>query len=100
MQFDRGRTRFVWDEAKAQSNFRKHGISFEKAMQVFDDPLAKSVQDRIVDGEERWQIIGMVEGCLLVIVAHTYQEIADIEVVRIVNARAPNRQERRLYEHG
>jgi len=92
--------RFVWDEKKAESNLRKHGIAFERAIMVFDDPLAKTVQDRIVDGEERWQIIGMVEGCLFVIVAHTYLEMADTEIVRIINARTPTKQERRLYEHG
>lgn len=36
---------FEWDEAKAESNARKHGIRFEDAARVFDDPLAISGQD-------------------------------------------------------
>jgi uncharacterized protein len=100
MQFDRGRTRFVWDEAKAQSNLRKHGISFEEAALVFDDPLATSVHDRIMDGEVRWHIIGMGKGCLLLLVVHTFREIADTEVVRIISARRAEPYERRLYGNG
>ena len=43
--------RFEWDEAKNRSNQRKHhGVSFEEARQVFQDPLHLSVQDRIEDG--------------------------------------------------
>ena len=44
---------FEWDKNKAESNYRKHGIRFEEAALVFDDPLAWSEQDRIENGEER-----------------------------------------------
>ena len=53
---------FTRDDKKNQANQRKHGISFETAILVFDDPLSVSVQDREVDGEARWQAIGMVNG--------------------------------------
>jgi hypothetical protein len=56
---------FEWDEHKAESNYRNHGIRFEEAARVFDDPLAISRQDRIENGEERWQTIGLVAGCRL-----------------------------------
>ena len=62
---------FEWDDAKAETNLRKHGIRFEEAMLVFDDPLSVSQQDRIENGEQRWQTIGMVGACLLLLVAHT-----------------------------
>lgn len=92
---------FEWDDRKAESNFRKHGIRFEEAALIFDDPLAVSEQDRIENGEQRWQTIGMVGGCLLLLVAHTVRfEVEGIEVVRIISARRVNRQERRRYEHG
>lgn len=92
---------YEWDEAKAESNFRKHGIRFEEAAQAFDDPLAVSVQDRVESGEQRWQTIGMAGGYLLLLVAHTVRfEDAGIEVVRIISARRADRQERRRYEHG
>ena len=60
---------FEWDGKKAASNFRKHGIRFEEAALVFDDPFAVSEQDRIENGEQRWKTIGMAAGCLLLLVA-------------------------------
>ena len=52
--------RFEWDEEKNRRNLAKHKISFETARLPFDDPRALSVQDRVVEGEERWQTMGMV----------------------------------------
>ena len=49
-------------------------------------------------GERRWQTLGMVEGVLLLLVAHTFLEEGDVEVVRIISARRAERQERRRYE--
>jgi Ribonuclease toxin, BrnT, of type II toxin-antitoxin system len=51
--------RYEWDENKNDSNLEKHGLSFETASLVFDDPNALSIPDRIENGEERWQTIGM-----------------------------------------
>ncbi len=80
--------RFEWDEAKNLANQRKHGLSFEEAAQVFRDPSQVSLQDRIENGEERWQTFGMVQGVLLVMVAHTVREEDQTEtVVRIISAR-------------
>jgi uncharacterized DUF497 family protein len=92
---------FEWDEKKAEINCRKHGIQFEEAALVFDDPLSISEQDRIENGEKRWRTIGLAGGCLLLLVAHTVQfEDGDMEVIRIISARRVNRKERRDYEHG
>jgi len=92
---------FEWDDHKAELNYRKHGIRFEEAARVFDDPFAVSEQDRIENGEQRWQTIGMTESCLLLLVAHTVCfEEEGIEVIRIISARRVNRKERRHYEHG
>ena len=96
--------RFDWDETKDANNLRKHGFGFEAASLVFDDPLQLSAQDREVDGEERWQTIGMAGGVLLLLVAHTFEDEDGEEVVRILSAgRSPvwaNAQERRRYEDG
>ena len=89
--------RFEWDEAKNLSNQRKHGVSFEEASQVFWDPLHVTVADRVVDGEQRWQTIGLVEGVLLVMVAYTVVS-DDEEVLRIISARKVTRRERMEYE--
>jgi uncharacterized protein len=92
---------FEWDDKKANINYRKHGIRFEEAALVFDDPLAVSEQDRIENGEQRWRTIGMVGGCLLLLVAHTVRsEHESVEIVRIISARRVDRKERRHYEHG
>src|SRR5437588_6622704 len=53
---------FAWDEGKNRINKRKHGVSFETASLVFDDPHHLTRQDREVDGEPRWQTIGVVNG--------------------------------------
>ncbi len=94
--------RFEWDEAKNLSNRRKHGVSFEEACAAFLDPLYVSVQDRIEDGEPRWQTLGLVEGVLLLIVAHTIREESDdgrtVDVIRIISARQATRKEKRRYE--
>ncbi|TXH66678.1 MAG: BrnT family toxin [Thiothrix sp.] len=89
---------FEWDKKKAEANYRKHGIRFEEAALVFDDPLALSEQDRVENGEARWQTIGLVGGCLLVLVAHTVWEEDGTEVIRIISARPVNRKERKRYE--
>jgi uncharacterized DUF497 family protein len=90
--------RFVWDAGKARTNERKHGVSFELARHVFDDPNALMNQDRIEDGEYRWQTLGMVEGVLLLLVAHTFSEEGGDEIIRIISARRADRKERKLYE--
>jgi len=90
--------RFEWDEAKNRSNQAKHGLSFETATLVFDDPQQLSVQDRYEGSEERWQTLGLVGGAVVILVAHTWREQDDDEVIRIISARKATRQERVRYE--
>ena len=98
------RTRFTWDEAKNLANQKKHGISFEEAVRVFFDPLHLSVQDRIEEGEQRWQTLGLVGGMTILLVAHTVTEDGPdekpIEVIRLISARRATRKERMRYENG
>lgn len=89
--------RFTWDELKDRSNRRKHGISFETATRIFLDPLHISIQDRVVEGEERWQTIGMVDGTLLILVAYAVIDDKE-ELICIISARKTTRQERIEYE--
>jgi hypothetical protein len=78
-------------------------VSFEEAMAVFRDPLYVTVQDRIEDGEPRWQTVGTLDGSLLLAVAHTVREELDqgkwVEVIRIISVRPATRKERRRYEN-
>jgi len=90
--------KFEWDFAKAQSNVRKHGVSFETASRVFLDPLAMVEQDRYENGEYRWQTLGLVDSCLLLLVAHTVREENGGEIVRIISARNAESKERKRYE--
>lgn len=52
--------RFERDENKNRENRKKHGVSFEIAMEVFDDPFSLTSQDRVVEGEERFWTLGRV----------------------------------------
>lgn len=93
------RREFEWDEPKARANLRNHGVSFELARRAFDDPFAILVQDRIEGGEVRWQTLGMANGVILLLVAHTIIEWdGGIEIVRIISARRADRSMKRQYE--
>ena len=90
---------FEWDEAKNRVNIRKHGIDFNSASCVFDDPLALNRRDRIEDGEQRWQILGVIEeGILLLLVVFVYRDAGDTERIRIISARKATKRERKSYE--
>ena len=92
---------FSWDDAKNLSNQRKHGVSFDAAKLVFDDPLHLTRQDRIENGEQRWQTIGSAADIVLLLVAHTWQEEDHgAEKIRIVSARHATKLERKIYEQG
>ena len=97
-------SRFTWDEDKNLSNQRKHGLSFELAARVFLDPLHLSVQDRVANGEQRWQTLGQIGDVAVVLVAHTFTEEGPtdepVEVIRIISARPATRRERTRYEEG
>lgn len=90
--------KFEWDENKNVINRNKHGVDFQTASFVFDDPNFLSEQDRIVDGEERWQTIGMVGGLVILMVAHTVREDENTEIIRIISARKATSKERKHYE--
>ena len=89
---------FEWDQAKARSNERKHGVRFDDAMLVFADPFALVEQDRIEDGELRWQTLGLVGEVVLLLVAHTVRGEAEDEIIRIISARKASREERKRYD--
>jgi len=92
----------------ARANRKKHGVSFEVASLVFDDPLHISLQDREVDGEERWQTIGMIANLHVLVVAHTVHAHTvhahtvdeDAELIRILSPRKATPRERSIYAQG
>jgi uncharacterized DUF497 family protein len=85
---------FCWDDDKAASNVEKHGVSFESATYVFDDPKRLEQLDEFSEGEYRNIIIGKVDGVLLTVVYSTPEE----NLYRIISARQATANERRTYE--
>jgi uncharacterized protein len=88
---------FEWDDAKAESNERKHGVALSEALTVFGDPLSVTGYDpRHADDEDRFLTMGVsVDGRLLV-VSHTDRG----DTVRVISAREATRRERKDYEDG
>lgn len=89
--------RFEWDDEKAAQNIRKHGLRFTTAIAVFDDLDAIQEQDRVVDGEERWQTIGFIDGMYIALVAHTIRDEDNEEIIRIISARRATTHEEKRY---
>jgi hypothetical protein len=91
-------TRLEWDKGKANANIKKHGVYFEDAALVFDDPCQLSRLDRIEGGEERWQTLGKAGGTVILLVAHTHTDSDGQEVIRIISARRADKKEQQVYE--
>ena len=92
---------WTWSDAKNKANKQKHGLSFETALLVFDDPHAISKRDPYPE-EERWQTVGMI-GYVVIFVAHSWLEgnqTNQEEAGRIISARKATKQERKAYEEG
>ena len=88
--------RFEWDDQKARENFKKHGVTFGEATEVFYDPNALEAFDIEHSSiEPRFFIIGLSSRRLLYVV---YAERVR-NVVRIISARKANMLEQQDYEH-
>jgi uncharacterized protein len=86
---------FEWDPKKAQKNIKAHGVSFEEAVTVFDDPLFIIFRDPEHSFiEQRYIIIGESEDERYLIVSFTER----FKRTRIISARELNSRERRNYE--
>ena len=84
---------FEWHAKKAARNLAEHGVSFEVAREVFDDPVKlDEFDDREDYGEDRYNTIGLVKGRLLV-VTYTLRG----SKIRLISARHPEPHERRKY---
>jgi len=84
---------FEWDDAKDAANKAKHGVGFAVARNVFKDVFAiERLDDRQDSSEERYVVIGTVEGRLLS-VAYTMRN----EAIRIIPARGATPHEQRQY---
>ena len=91
---------FEWDPTKARNNFRKHGVNFERAAEVFRDPLALTIpDDEHSMTEARWITMGKDTRGRYVVVVHTFVPLRDETArIRIISARRPTKTEARAYE--
>jgi uncharacterized DUF497 family protein len=86
---------FEWDRSKAAANIRKHGVSFEEAKTVFDNPMAVIFDDEMHSLEEQREvIIGHSRKNQLLLVSFTER----FNIIRIISARSVTRREREDYE--
>jgi uncharacterized DUF497 family protein len=92
--FEHGGTSFRWDESKAAENQRRHGVSFEEAATVFDDPLFV-LQDASRNEERRDAVIGFSSAGRLLTVVHIEVEG---EFIRIVSAWRASAAEEAFYD--
>jgi uncharacterized protein len=87
--------KFDWDDDKAESNFRKHGVTFEMARDMFEDPFLLEWSDGDQSQiEDRFGALGMVDQRVL-FVAYAIRG----EFIRIISARRAVAVERRRYHH-
>ena len=90
---------FEWDEAKNRTNELKHGIRFEDALGVFDDPARLTEQAHVVRKERRFQTIGKANRASVLFVVHTARtHLGPRSVTRIISARPASRKERQRYD--
>lgn len=84
---------FAWDAAKAEINEQKHGISFEVAVEVFEDSeRIERLDSESSEDEDRWATIGIIDGTEIYVVY-----VMRGEVIRLISARKASRYEREDY---
>ena len=91
--------KFEWDNNKNLINITKHNVDFNEAVSVFLDENAILISD--IDhsySEERFILIGLSSKARILLVCHCYKELEnDIEIIRIISARKPTKNEERQY---
>lgn len=87
---------FTWDELKAQTNIKKHGVSFDEAKSAFYDENAIVIYDPDhSQQEDRFILLGMSDYSRLLIVCHCYRK--NDTIIRIISARKANKSEEKQY---
>ncbi|MDE2997644.1 MAG: BrnT family toxin [Gemmatimonadota bacterium] len=86
---------FEWDERKSRDNLRKHGVSFQEAKTVFNDPLAITIYDPDHSiAEDRYIDLGLSSNGRCLVVSYADRG----EKIRIISGRVATRRERRKYD--
>jgi len=88
--------RFEWNDRKAVTNLKKHGVSFDEAKTVFFDERAKLIDDPDhSEDEERFVLLGISSALRLLLVCHCYRSKGN--VIRIISARKAISKESKSY---
>jgi uncharacterized protein len=88
---------FEWDEKKAKSNLKKHGVSFSEAQSVFDDDAARLIPDPDhSEEEERFILLGISCSLKILVVVHCYRD--QDSVIRLISARKATKSEAKQYK--
>jgi len=91
--------RFEWSKEKNKQNSQKHGVSFEEAQEIFNDPLHLSfIDERYSYFEERWITIGQSKRHKLLVAANLHYDDDGEEIIRIISARRATSHETKQYE--
>lgn len=89
--------KFEWDSDKAESNQKKHGITFDEAQTVFQDYDALQIFDPDhSEHEDRFILLGMSAVSRILVVCHCYRE--SDEHIRLISARKATKKESATYE--
>jgi uncharacterized DUF497 family protein len=86
---------YEWDPKKQQANLKKHGVSFEDAIEALNCGLVIVLKEDSDSGEERYVYLGMCKKLNILVVVVAYPEE---EITRIISARKANKKERKFYE--
>jgi uncharacterized protein len=85
---------FEWDAQKAKLNYEKHGVSFDEAKTVFNDPFSITISDSEHSADEsRFIDIGLSNHGRLLVVVYTERE----ESIRVISSRKASKREIQIY---
>lgn len=87
---------FEWDDSKAKSNLKKHGVSFQEAQSVFYDDVAVQFDDDSSENEERFILLGISNLSRVLVVVHCERGSRG-EAIRIISARKATANEKKFY---
>lgn len=89
-----------WDEKKNKKNIKVHGVSFDEAKEILDDPFCISILDKRFDySEERWISLGSTTTGKLLVIGYAYYLSRNVEDrIRMITARKATKKEREQYE--
>jgi len=85
-----------WDPEKAEANFQKHKIRFSDAEFVLFDPMTLTIEDQIINQEQRFLSVGSDALGRILVIVYTY----DANAIRLISARKATPKERKYYEKG